>query len=394
MQGYSKENCKKSKADYVTVNKGKIKKLNITVLPKNATLKTVTYKSANKKIATVSQAGKVKGIKVGSTKITVSAVDGSKKKLTIKVNVVDGSAAEPTDEPTTEPTTEPTAEPTGEPTAEPTGEPTTEPTAEPTTEPTVKPTYQPPFSGGFPIEDPKPTPTPTVTPSPEPFTTPVESEKDENGHVRYYLDGETEYLIKATVDGEEVEIKTNNGTFGLLSSAIGNLDTDKSIDEICDAFYSKGTSGGEFTFTPAAGVVVSMQKEAGTETAKLNVTDTSGGGMSGEYDFVMHKTADGQCEISAQSDSGNSFGAIMEKDEYGSCMFSDIRIVQEGTSAGILALLGNDSMVFAKPYPDEKILDISSDSGYAEIDIDNISGEVIMFFSENYMKNHQIEIFK
>jgi hypothetical protein len=45
-----------------------------------------TFKSSNKKIVTVSKTGKIKGIKVGTTKITVKAENG--KTLVIKVNVV------------------------------------------------------------------------------------------------------------------------------------------------------------------------------------------------------------------------------------------------------------------------------------------------------------------
>ena len=44
-----------------------------------------TFKSSNKKVATVSKKGKVKGIKVGSTKITVKEVKGKKKRSLGKV---------------------------------------------------------------------------------------------------------------------------------------------------------------------------------------------------------------------------------------------------------------------------------------------------------------------
>lgn len=67
------------------------KKINLTatvkVTPNKKANKKVTYKSANKKIATVNSKGQVKGVKAGSTKITVTSKKNSKKKTTIKVVV-------------------------------------------------------------------------------------------------------------------------------------------------------------------------------------------------------------------------------------------------------------------------------------------------------------------
>lgn len=71
------------------VAKGKKVKLTATVkvTPNKSANKKVTYKSANKKIATVNSKGQVKGVKVGSTKITVTSKKNTKKKATIKVVV-------------------------------------------------------------------------------------------------------------------------------------------------------------------------------------------------------------------------------------------------------------------------------------------------------------------
>lgn len=71
------------------VAKGKTVKLSttVTVTPNKAANKKVTYKSANKKIATVTAKGVVKGVKAGSTKITVTSKKNTKKKATIKVKV-------------------------------------------------------------------------------------------------------------------------------------------------------------------------------------------------------------------------------------------------------------------------------------------------------------------
>lgn len=77
---------KKSK---VTVYVGKTSKISTTVTPKKVTIKKLTYKTSNKKVATVSASGVIKGVKAGKAKITVAAIDGSKKKATVTVTVTE-----------------------------------------------------------------------------------------------------------------------------------------------------------------------------------------------------------------------------------------------------------------------------------------------------------------
>ncbi len=78
---------------------GKTIKLEVAVTPTNASNKTVTWSSNNKKIATVDKSGTVKGVKKGTVTITATAQDGSKKKGTFKVTVTkDGSNATNTEE--------------------------------------------------------------------------------------------------------------------------------------------------------------------------------------------------------------------------------------------------------------------------------------------------------
>lgn len=71
------------------VAKGKKVKITTTVKvsPNKKANKKVTYKSANKKIATVSGKGVIKGIKAGKTKITIVSKKNKKKKATLKVVV-------------------------------------------------------------------------------------------------------------------------------------------------------------------------------------------------------------------------------------------------------------------------------------------------------------------
>lgn len=71
------------------VAKGKKVKITTTVkvTPNKKANKKVTYKSANKKIATVTSKGVIKGIKAGKTKITIVSKKNKKKKTTMKVVV-------------------------------------------------------------------------------------------------------------------------------------------------------------------------------------------------------------------------------------------------------------------------------------------------------------------
>ncbi len=69
----------------ISLNKGASLTLTATVLPKNATDKTVTWKSANVRIASVKD-GKVTGVSAGQTTVTVTTANGKKDscKVTVK----------------------------------------------------------------------------------------------------------------------------------------------------------------------------------------------------------------------------------------------------------------------------------------------------------------------
>ncbi|MGN0153624.1 MAG: Ig domain-containing protein, partial [Lachnospiraceae bacterium] len=82
----------------VVVAKGKKVKLTtvVSVTPNKSANKKVTYTSQDKKIATVDSKGNVKGVKAGSTKITVTSTKNKKKKATIAVKVMKGAVTKVT----------------------------------------------------------------------------------------------------------------------------------------------------------------------------------------------------------------------------------------------------------------------------------------------------------
>lgn len=73
----------------IVVQKGKSKKLKVTVTPSSAKKK-VAYKSSKKSVATVSSKGKIKAKKAGTAKITITVTgkNGKKKTTYVKVKVV------------------------------------------------------------------------------------------------------------------------------------------------------------------------------------------------------------------------------------------------------------------------------------------------------------------
>ena len=85
----TKKKVKALYLDYkqISLQRGKTRSLKVMVSPSDASNKKVKWTSSNRKVATVTQKGKVKGIKAGNATITVTARDGSKKKASCKVIV-------------------------------------------------------------------------------------------------------------------------------------------------------------------------------------------------------------------------------------------------------------------------------------------------------------------
>lgn len=82
--------CGPVSAKTAYVAKGKTIKLTtkVSVKPNKKANKAVAYKTSNKKVATVSKKGVVKGKKTGTAKITVTSKKNKKKKASIKIKVV------------------------------------------------------------------------------------------------------------------------------------------------------------------------------------------------------------------------------------------------------------------------------------------------------------------
>ena len=74
-----------------TLKVSEYRRLNVTVKPKDATNKDVTWTSSNNEVATVDQDGTVTGHMAGTAKITATAADDSGKSATCTVTVTDGS---------------------------------------------------------------------------------------------------------------------------------------------------------------------------------------------------------------------------------------------------------------------------------------------------------------
>ena len=79
--------------DAMTIKVGDSVNAIVTVSPSNARNKTLKWSSDDTKIATVSQAGRIRGVSVGTANITVETTNGKKQRFT--VNVTESDAKDP-----------------------------------------------------------------------------------------------------------------------------------------------------------------------------------------------------------------------------------------------------------------------------------------------------------
>lgn len=87
-----------------SIQTGKSTSLHITVTPSNASNKKIKWTSSNSRIATVSSKGVVTGKRAGTARIYASTADGSKLKVSLKINVTKVSSSS-TSKPTAKPIT-------------------------------------------------------------------------------------------------------------------------------------------------------------------------------------------------------------------------------------------------------------------------------------------------
>ncbi len=120
-----------------------------TVGPNNATVKDVTYKSSDAKTVKVGSKGKVRGRKVGSATITVTAKGGSAKatiKFTVKKATTPSQA--PSDAPSQVPSGAPSQAPSDAPSQAPSGAPSDAPSQAPSETPSQAPSETPSVAPG------------------------------------------------------------------------------------------------------------------------------------------------------------------------------------------------------------------------------------------------------
>ena len=230
----------------ITVNVGAKKKIKTSVKPKKATLKALAFTSNAKKIAKVNAKGVITGIKAGNAKITVKAVDGSKKKATVAV-LVTGAAIASNPAITTGPsvTTAPTVAPTA------TVAPTTVPTVVPTEAPTTAPTEAP-------------TEAPTAAPTEAPVETIAPVVKD-NGDLSYDLPALAEGSSYKVSFGEGNNAEITAGAVAAIETIRDRFEASAQKDAVkaAESFVSKAYDNKAF-----GGFVVN--KEAGKDTAVVS----------------------------------------------------------------------------------------------------------------------------
>ena len=224
----------------ITVNVGAKQKIKTSVKPKKATLKALAFTSNAKKIAKVNAKGVITGIKAGNAKITVKAVDGSKKKATVAV-LVTGAAIASNPAITTGPSV------------------TTAPTVAPTETPVVSPSTSPVVS---------PSTSPVVSPSTEPTAAPIETiapvVKD-NGDLSYNLPALAEGSSYKVSFGEGNDAEITAGAVAAIETIRDRFEASAQKDAVkaAESFVSKAYDNKAF-----GGFVVN--KEAGKDTAVVS----------------------------------------------------------------------------------------------------------------------------
>lgn len=278
---------KKSK---VTVYVGKTSKISTTVTPKKVTIKKLAYKTSNKKVATVTAKGVIKGVKAGTAKITVAAVDGSNKKATVAVTVKK-KAAKPSTAPTTEPSTAPTTAPSTEPSTAPSTEPSTQPSAVPSTQPSISPSAEPSTSPSI-------SPSPSATPgnngggsSSSGDTTPVYSEVkaiDNGDTVTYPLNTDKTYKVIYGSESAEITARDVETIMTYVKTYAGQANTYNTVASAYEKFNAKiKTAEGQSASLDNLDAGKVTVKLTGNDTYHITVAGKANTSANGEYDVKV-----------------------------------------------------------------------------------------------------------
>jgi hypothetical protein len=260
----------------ITVAVGAKQKIKTSVKPKKATLKTLSFATNKKKVAKVSAKGVVTGVKEGNAKITVKAVDGSKKKATVAVVVSGGAVA--------------------------------------TTAPAI-------------------TSTPAVTTTPAPGASDTDkaptTTKLDNGATQttVKIDKDTSYKLNiTTASGENSALEISEGTLGLLNLVADTLDKSATVKEASESFKNE-------TYTDAQYGNVVLNKAAGEDTATVKVGDDT------TYQMTMASTTDDEIAISMKNEStqGDSLALKATKNTDGTYNVTDLTVAGETATGDFTA---------------------------------------------------------
>ena len=202
-------------AKAVTLKVGETYQLKETILPENATDKTVTWTSSNTKAATVS-GGAVTAVGTGSAVIIVKTNSGAKTAsctVTVQGSLPsEGPSVPPTGDPSGIPSVPPTGEPSGGPSVPPTGEPSEGPSVPPTGDPSGSPVV-PPTGSPIVSASAKPTGTPSEPVSTTKFTMSMGYAGSDWGDFTFgktgdsvIVSGDKTYKISYTVKGSDSDI--------------------------------------------------------------------------------------------------------------------------------------------------------------------------------------------
>lgn len=235
----------------VTVKVGAKQKIKTSVKPKKATLKKLTFKSSAKKIAKVNAKGVITGVKAGKAKITVKAVDGSKKKATVSV-VVTGAAV--TSSPAVAATTPAVSKAPA----------TTAPTKAPaTTEPTKAPATKAPATTE-PTKAPA-TDAPATTEPAQTATTPAVVVPTTEG-------GVAKYVIPALGENESYKVSFGGETVAVTDKTVAVFN--ETVKRFTSSSKDAAKAAASFKTKAYAGVTVAgakITKDANAEKATVEL---------------------------------------------------------------------------------------------------------------------------